>query len=328
MTTTRLISRCLALAASSLGLAASAVADDLDVVTTIKPVHALVAEVMAGAGAPHLLLDGGASPHTYALKPSEVRRLGKANVIVRVSDRLETFLERPLKQVPKSVRIVSMDESTGMTFHKLRAGAGFEAHDHGHDHGHKHGHSHPRSAKQKSTAAGRPSDLDAHLWLDPMNARAFVLHLGSVLATADPDRATLYRTNAEAAATRLTELDRTLAAKLTPLAGRPFLVFHDAYQYAERRYGLTGAGSVTVNPEVPPSAKRLSAIRARLSKDGIVCVFAEPQFPPRAIDSILEGSTVRRAALDPLGAAIPEGPGHYTILMQQLAGALTACLAK
>jgi zinc transport system substrate-binding protein len=116
-------------------------------------------------------------------------------------------------------------------------------------------------------------------------------------------------------------------AELKPVAGRPYIVFHDAYQYLERRYGLANVGAVTINPEVPPSAKRLSQIRTRLATSGIVCVFGEPQFPPRAIETIIESTTVRRGTLDPLGAALGSGPSHYFEVLEGLARDLTACLA-
>jgi zinc transport system substrate-binding protein len=301
-----------------------------DVVVTVKPVHGIVAAVMDGVGAPHLLLDGAASPHTYAMKPSEVRRLNAATVVVRVSARLEVFLTKPLSLVAKRTRIVTLDEVPGLTLHKVRVGGDFEPHrhDHGHakgkgkhDHGHGHGHAHGKSHEDDA------KQTDGHLWLDPQNARIIALHVSDVLAAVSPADAARFKANAKALAERLEALDQALQSELAPVVGKPFLVFHDAYQYFERRYGLAGAGSVTVNPEVPPSARRLSQLRERLSRTGIVCVFAEPQFAPRAVDTIIEGTNVRRATLDPLGSAIGAGPDHYFEMMEGLARDLKGCLA-
>lgn len=301
-------------------------------VVTLKPVHGLVAAVMEGVGTPHLLIDGAASPHTYAMKPSEVRRLNAAAVVVRVSARLEVFLAKPLSLVGKRTQVVTLEDVPGMTLHKTRVGGDFEPHGHHsgpangkvkHSHGHSHGHGHAHGKGHDDDA----TLTDGHLWLDPHNARVIAMHIGEVLAAASPADATRFRTNAKALAARLEALDRTLQSELAPVAGKPFLVFHDAYQYFERHYGLAGAGSVTVNPEVPPSARRLSQLRERLARTGIVCVFAEPQFAPRAIDTIIEGTTVRRATLDPLGAAIGAGPDHYFAMMESLARDLKGCLA-
>ena len=290
-----------------------------EVVVTLKPVHGLVAAIMEGSGTPHLLLDGNASPHAYAMKPSDVRRLNGADIVIRVSERLEVFLSKPLSVLRKRTRVVTLDRVPGLQLYGLRAGGDFEPHSHGGGsktagHGHDHG---PRTGAAAT---------DGHLWLDPRNARVVALHLAEVLAEAAPVEADRYRRNGKALAERLEALDAELAGSLKPLAGRPFLVFHDAYQYLERRYGLAGAGAVTVNPEVPPSAQRLSQLRQRLAKTGIVCVFAEPQFPPRAIDTIIEGTRVRRGTLDPLGAALPAGPGQYFALMEALARDLKGCL--
>ncbi len=308
---------------------------ELKVLVTIKPVHSLVAAVMDGAGQPDLLIDGAASPHAFAMKPSDVRRLHAADMIVRVSSQLEVFLAKPLAVAAKRATVLTLDEVPGLDLHDLRSGSGYEAHDHDHGpadapkrHAHNghgatgHGHSHGKAEK---AAKGR-TNRDPHLWLDPANARIMALAIGDILAEKAPPSASLYRANAARLAERLDALDARLAQDLASVAGRPYLVFHDAYQYFERRYGLAGVGSVTVNPEVPPSAQRLSRIRSRLAKSGVACVFAEPQFPPRAIDTIIEGSSVRRGVLDPLGAGLPAGSEHYFGLMDGIVRDLKACL--
>ncbi len=304
--------------------AGAAMAAEPKVVVTLKPVHALVAAVMEGAGKPELLLDGAASPHTYALKPSDVRRLSEAQVVVRVSAGLEAFLGRTLAGLPKRVAVVTLETVPGLTLHSLRAGAGFEAHAHG-----KGGHGHaakgqPKSGTEKSGA--EKLGTDGHLWLDPVNARLIGLHMAEVLAAVAPEHGVRYRQNAAVLASGLEALSARLAEDMKPLASRPFLVFHDAYQYFERRFGLASAGAVTVSPEVPPSAQRISQIRALLAAKGAVCVFAEPQFPPRTIDTVIEGTNVRRGTLDPLGANLAAGPGQYAALLEEMARDLKGCL--
>ena len=287
------------------------------VLVTVKPIHALVAAVMEGGSAPDLLLDGAASPHAYAMKPSDSRRLGAADVVVRVSDGLETFLGKALAGLPKRALVVTLEKVPGLTLYPLRTGADFDPHEHRPS---KSGHAHGDKGHAKNAT-------DAHLWLDPVNARVIALHMAEVLAGVAPEHADRFRRNAAALAARLDDLDKRLAAELQPMVGRPYLVFHDAYQYFERRYGLTSAGSVTVSPEVPASAQRLSKIRALLAAKGAVCVFAEPQFPPRTIDTIVEGTKVRRATLDPLGAGLEAGPGLYMQILEGLARDLKGCLS-
>jgi zinc transport system substrate-binding protein len=293
-------------------------ASDLNVVATIKPIHSIVAAVMEGVGAPTLLVDGAASPHTFSLKPSDAKALAAAQVVFRVSDGLEPFMGKVVKSLPKSVSVVALEKVPGLTLHRIRTGGTFEAHDDGGGgkHGHSHGHAHGKAG----------TGIDGHLWLDPSNAALIASHVAVVLGKVRPDAAARFKSNADAFVRDLKALNDELAAKLAPLAGRPFIVFHDAYQYFEKKYGLEAAGSVTVSPDLAPSAKRLSALRAKISRLKAVCVFAEPQFEPRQIVTITENTSASRGVLDPLGASIPEGPGHYAALLRTMAGDFSDCL--
>jgi zinc transport system substrate-binding protein len=306
---------CAVLSAAAFALTASAAADDLKVVVTIKPAHAIVAAVMQGVATPELLVDGVASPHTFAMKPSDARRVNAAHVFIRVSESLEPFTARLARSLPGSVRVVTLASVPGLTLHKLRTGGSFEAHAHA-EKSHGHGHSHGKS------------DTDGHIWLDPENAKLIAKHVAEVLGSLRPADAGRMRSNAEQFAAEVSALSREIEARLKPVSGRPYLVFHDAYQYFERRYGLTPVGSVTVSPEVPPSARRLMELRGKIASLQAVCIFAEPQFAPKVIETIAEGTTARKGVLDPLGAALPAGPGHYAALLRALAEDLAGCLAN
>lgn len=289
---------------------------DLQVVTTIRPLHSLTAAVMTGIGTPRLLVDGTASPHTFAMKPSDARALAKANLLLRISPTLEPFTVKLVAALPKSVRVVTLASAKGLTLHKLRTGDTFERHDHGHGHkGHDHDHN-------------DGDGIDGHLWLDPENARVMVSAIADAIAAVAPEHADRLRANAAAVSARLEALSKELAETVRPVAGKSYIVFHDAYQYFEQRYGLTPAGSVTISPDVPASARRISALRKKVTALKAQCIFAEPQFAPKVIDPIIEGTSVRRGVLDPLGAAIPAGPEQYFALMRAMASDLRACLAN
>jgi zinc transport system substrate-binding protein len=305
---------------------------ELKVVATIKPIHALVAGIMTGVGEPKLLIDGAGSPHTFALKPSDARALNQADIIFRVSDGLEPFMIKVLTALPKSVRVVTLEDAPGLTLHKMRTGATFEkhAHDQGHSHQGRHvkkadAHGHHDHAKpgKKSAEAN-----DGHIWLDPANAKAIAQYIASVLATEAPEHSTRFKENAEAVSRSLDQLDAELGQMLKPIAGRPYIVFHDAYQYLEHRYGLTPAGAVTVSPEIAPGAKRLSQLRKKISTLKAVCVFAEPQFEPKLVRTITEGTSARTGTLDYLGASLRPGPDLYFSVMRSLAEDLKTCLSN
>jgi zinc transport system substrate-binding protein len=291
-------------------VAATAAGEAPRVVATIKPVHALVARVMAGAGEPAPLLQGAASAHTYSLRPSEARLLASADLVFWIGPDYEAFLVRPLAALGNG-RAVALIDAEGITTLAPRQGGLWHKDD-------GHGHGHPRED------GGGPRDT--HIWLDPANAIAMTAAIADALAEADPGRASLYAANAAAARAEIEALDRRLAKALAPLANRPYFVFHDAYQYFEARYGLRPAGAIMVTPGHLPGARRLGAIRARIEQAGALCVFAEPQFEPRLVETVAAGTPARTGVLDPLGMTTPAGAAAYAAILEGLAGALTACL--
>ncbi len=293
-------------------------ASDLNVVDTIKPIHSIVTAVMEGVAAPILLIDGAASPHAFSLKPSDAKALAAARVVFRVSDSLEPFMVKVVKSLPRPVLVVALENVPGLTIHKIRSGGTFEADAEGASGKHSHGH---EDAHDKDGAG-----IDSHIWLDPSNAALIASEIADVLGKAQPEAAAHFKANADAFARRLAALTEELSERLAPLAGRPFIVFHDAYQYFEKRFGLEAVGSVTVSPDLAPSAKRLRALRAKIARLKAVCVFAEPQFEPRQVVTITENMTAKRGVLDPLGASIPAGSGHYAALMRKLAVDFAECL--
>jgi zinc transport system substrate-binding protein len=286
------------------------------VVTTVKPLHSLVASVMAGLGEPELLLAGGGSPHAGSLRPSQARALDEAELVFWIGPELEAFLAKPLEALAGNARVIALTELPGLERLEARTGGAWnpaEQDDH-----------------KDSPDGGQPeggANPDPHLWLDPDNARAIAALAAAALSEADPDNAARYALNAAAVAARIEALDRELTARLAPLRDRPFIVFHDAYQYLERHYGLRAAGAIAVSPERAPGARRLLEIRAKIETRGAVCLFSEPQFEPALVETVIGGTAARSGELDPLGAGLSAGPEAYFQLMRGLADSLAACLA-
>ncbi len=290
---------------------------DPNVVASIKPVHALVAGVMQGVGEPVLLLKGGASPHGYNLRPSEVQSLNQAQVVFWIGRELETFLIKPLGNAV-GVRSVELLRAPGVETLPLRESGNWEPHAH-HDDDDEHDHA-------QAEAGHRHSDVDAHIWLDPRNAMAMVRQIGAVLSEVDPDHKADYQRNAAALSERLQQLEQSLQKQLESVRGKPYIVFHDAYQYFERRFALTATGSITLNSERPVGARRIQDIRERIENNQVICVFSEPQFKPTLVETLIKDSSAKSGVLDPLGADLPEGPEAYFQLLNNLAAGLRACL--
>ena len=297
-------------------------AAELPVTVSIKPVHSLVTGVMQGISEPYLLVTGGASPHDYRLRPSDVRAIEQARAVFWIGPDLENFLIKPLENVQGRVRTEALLEAPDIKILPLRAGGAWEAHRHvqtqsdkahdGHDHDHEPDH---------------PASVDAHIWLDPVNAIAMTHQIVKALSAIDTAHQADYERNGAALIKRLNRLDQELAADLVPVKEQPYVVFHDAYQYFEQRYGLRVVGSVVLDPEQRPGAQRVAEIQQRIRDLKVRCVFSEPQFQPALATTLVSGSNARLGILDPLGAELSAGPDAYFQLLESLADALRTCLS-
>lgn len=322
-----LLTSALVLAPTMLLATGTAHAEVPNVVVSIKPIHSLVASIMQGISEPALIVEGAASPHTYSMKPSNALALEKANVVFWVGHGLEAFLEKPLESLSSGAKIVELDDAPGLEKLKFREGGAFEAHDDGDEHEaaaeEAEGHAHEEAGHHHDEG-----EFDMHLWLDPANAKAMAAEIEKTLAAADPANAATYKTNLDALNTRLDALDTKLVETVAPIKDKPFIVFHDAYQYFEHRYHVKVAGSITVSPETLPGAARLKQIHAKIVELGATCVFAEPQFEPKLVNVVLEGTSAKSGTLDPEAATLEAGPDLYFQLMDGIGTSLKTCLSN
>ena len=293
---------------------------DINVVTSIKPVHSLVSAVMKDIGIPSLIVDGAASPHTYSLKPSQAKQLQNADLIFWMGDELEAFLEKPIEAIAKNAISVNLLESHELKKLKFREGGAFD------DHGHDDHDDHDKHAKDDHDDHGHEG-FDPHVWLDPVNAKAMVHEIEEALAKVDPTNAAKYQENAERLMLKMDKLINEVTADLKPVSDKGFIVFHDAYQYFEQRFNVSAIGSITVSPEVLPGAQRIAALQEKIRDLGATCVFSEPQFESKLVATVIENTNTRVGVIDPLGASIPNGPNHYFTLIKNMADALKSCLS-
>jgi zinc transport system substrate-binding protein len=372
------------LAAPGLGLMATflsttAFADVPSVATDITPVHSLVSIVMGDLGTPALIVQPGASPHGYSMRPSEAQALDRADLVVWMGEALTPWLEGPIDTLASGAHKIELMSVEGTVLHDYREGATFAAHDHdhdehdahshddhkghdheehdhshdghddhdghdGHDHdkhddhaekagSHDHDHDHDHDEKAESHDHGHGHDdhdhsgADSHAWLDPVNARLWLGVIAQELAELDPDNAATYAANAAAGQADLETLEATLTAELSTLGDTGFVVFHDAYQYFERRFGLSASGAISMSDASAPSAGRIAELQTAVSEMGAICVFAEPQFNRALVDSVFAGTTTV-GMLDPLGFDLEPGPALYGQILRNMGTEFATCLTR
>ncbi len=270
----------------------------VQVVSSIKPIHLIVSEITADVAQSQTLLGQNTSPHDYALKPSDVRTLSKADLVVWFGQGLEPYLESVLEGKSNSFEIAQLDSVSLREF----------AHDH-HDDGHDHG------------------STDPHFWLGVTQATKFAEALTQKLSELDPQNSAAYQANLSKFKQNLSETEQRIKTQLNGLTDKGYFVFHDAYGYFESHFGLTQLGHFTISPERKPGARTLIGIRTALKEESVSCVFKEPQFTPAVIESVTRGSDVGIGELDPLASTIEEKPGAYFDFLRSMSESFSSCLS-
>lgn len=280
---------------------------DVNVLTSIKPLQLIAAAVQDGVAIPEVLLPPGASPHNYALRPSDVRKVQSVDLVYWIGPDMEGFLPRVLNG--RSLPSVAVQDLPGLKLRRFAEDShshAEEADEHDHDH--------------------RPGSLDAHLWLSPVNARVIAAKMATDLSAADPANAARYQSNLKAFDERLDALDIRLKKRLAAVEGKPYFVFHEAFDYFEDAYGLKHTGVFSVAAEVQPGAQHVAAMRARLQEVGKTCVFSEPPLRPRLAETLVAGLPVKLAELDALGGYTPATAQGYEQVLEKLGNDLAGCL--
>ncbi|MDC1080353.1 zinc ABC transporter substrate-binding protein ZnuA [Candidatus Pelagibacter sp.] len=302
---------------------------ELKVVTSIKPIHSLASYLMGGIGKLDLIVDGYASPHGFSMKPSHAKMLQNADLIFWVGEDLESFLEKPLSSIAKKAEKIELIEIKGLNVLKFRERNIFDEHNHDdhddhddhNDHGKKEEHDdHDDHDDHEGHAHG---EYDPHIWLDTMNAKAMLNEMAEHLIENDPKNEAKYKSNLDKA---LKDIDKLTIEVMTELNNSvSSIVFHDAYQYFEKRFNVNVLGAFTVNTDVMPGAEQLAEIREIIEHDKVACVFSEPQFNPDIINAVAKDMKIKTGVLDPLGATLDSGKDLYFKLIRNMSASFKGC---
>ena len=318
----------------------SALKAEIKVVTSIKPIHSLVSYIMEGVSSPDLIVDGYNSPHGFSLKPSHAKMLQEADIVIYVGEGIEEFLEKPLKSLAQNAVKFELLKQSGMKKLKFRERNIFEGHDDHDDHGHgkkkkddhddHDDHDHDKKAKKEDHDDHGHDDhghghgeFDPHIWLDPMNAKIIVKKVTNQLSKLDNENSSIYKSNSKKALKEIDKLIKEVKSSINKDA--KVVVFHDAYQYFEKRFNVNIIGALTVNTDVLPGAEQLAEIREVIEHEKVTCVLSEPQFNPDIVKTIANDTKINSGVLDPLGANLNKGKNLYFNLIKNISASLKNC---
>jgi zinc transport system substrate-binding protein len=324
------------------------------VVVTIKPIHSLVAAVMQGiegVGLPKLLVDGSQSPHDFQLRPEQMSAIQQADLIFYIDDSYETFLKNAFETLPENTHTIALARDKNISLLPLRNGGVWEKDEHHHHDGHdkKDGNTDEQDDAENNWGThqenrdangfiradihalsdepnGASTAYDMHVWLNPLNAIAMTRTITSELARIYPEHILEFEKNRDLLIQQIEALDKKIMQQFDTIKTAPYIVFHDAYHYADVHYHLSAVGSITFTPEESPTPTRIKTIREKIKQSGATCVFTEPYVSESIMNTITEGFHIRHATLDPEGIALEPSPTLYETLMQQFSDSLTTCL--
>ena len=317
MITSRLmIKTTLGTAICGLWLSGMVSADVPQVTTDIPVTHSLVTRVMAGIGTPDLIVNRGASPHDYSLRPSNAASLEAADLVFWISSELTPWLEGALKTLAADAKVIELMDTKASTVLPFRDGATFETHSHRHKHD-EDGHDEDEHATV---------NIDPHGWLDPDNGKTWLDVIATELSKIDPENTDIYFDNVSQGKTDIDAVISEIDATLATFRGTNFIVYHDAYQYFERRFDVLAAGSISMGDVSDPSPARIAEIRQTVEELDMTCVFSEPQFNPELIATVVDGTKARARVIDPLGTHLTLGADFYLNLLRNIAQTMASCL--
>ena len=306
------------------------------VITTIQPINSLVSAVIGNTGKTISLIPAEISPHEFKLKPSDAKKMQEGNIIFYISKHLESDVVKVFDNLPKNIKIVDLLEETGIEHLSIRDNEAWERHDHhhGHDdhddhdkHGKKHDdHDHDKHAKKHDDHDDHQTKDDVHIWLSPDNAIKIINKANKVLSLYYPQNAKIYDENTKIMIDKINKLKAELTKDLAPIKDKPYVVFHDAYQYFEKAFGLNAVGSVALEGDIASSPKQVSYIKEKIVKLKASCVFQEPQFDSKLVKIVVEGTNAQIGTLDPLGVGIKDEKDFYLQLLRNMAKSLKECL--
>ena len=321
----------LKISAISAALLSAPMMANADVLASVKPLGFIVSSIADGVTGTQVLVPAGASPHDYNLKLSDIQKVKSADLVVWIGEDIDSFLDKPISQIERKKVITIADLADvkpllSKAHHEHFHEDGDHDHKHEHKHDHKHEHKHDHEHHDHDHHEGLTTNW--HVWYSPAISKIVAQKVADKLTAQFPDKKALIAQNLSDFNRTLAEQSEKITAQLANVKDKGFYVFHDAYGYFNDAYGLKQTGYFTINPLVAPGAKTLAHIKEEIDEHKVNCLFAEPQFTPKVIESLAKNTKVNVGQLDPIGDKVTLGKNSYATFLQSTADSYMECLAK
>ncbi|PRM47142.1 zinc ABC transporter substrate-binding protein ZnuA [Haemophilus influenzae] len=327
----------LKISAISAALLSAPMMANADVLTSVKPLGFIVSSIAEGVTGTQVLVPAGASPHDYNLKLSDIQKVKSADLVVWVGEDVDSFLDKPISQIERKKVITIADladvkplliQAHHEHFHEDGDHDHDHKNEHKHDHKHEHDHDHKHDHEHHDHDHHEGLTTNWHVWYSPAISKIVAQKVADKLTAQFPNKKALIAQNLSDFNRTLAEQSEKITAQLANVKDKGFYVFHDAYGYFNDAYGLKQTGYFTINPLVAPGAKTLAHIKEEIDEHKVNCLFAEPQFTPKVIESLAQNTKVNVGQLDPIGDKVTLGKNSYATFLQSTADSYMKCLAK
>ena len=279
----------LMLVVNSLPAGANNTVTQLNIVVTIPPLAGMIAPLLEPQDKIEVLLQQGASPHGFTLRPSHLKSLKNADILMMVGSPVDAWVHKSAGRM--NDKTVNMAKLSAVQTLPIRKGGLWEK-------------KLPKASAHDQNLSGHnhaPMMYDGHLWMSIHNAKLMIESFSKKLTTLRPEKAQSIQQKTKDWLAQISQAENSVKQQLQSNQDTPFMVLHDAFQYFENHFGLNGVGSIRLNPELQPSVKRLLSLRKTMKSENVQCVFKEPQFPDKQILKLADNTPVSIGELDPMG---------------------------
>ena len=272
-----------------------------NVVVSIRPIHSIVSALMEGVSEPRLLLDSNESAHTFHLKPSQLKLLSNADLLITIGDSFESGLSKVIRNIDQNYRL-NLSEIKELQIYDFRDHNEIE-----HDEHDEH-------------------NKDLHLWLDVGNVQIIAEKIKQKLIEINPSNKEKYNTNYLELKSKLNQLEEKIQFQLEPIKSTPFAIYADILQYFEKNFDLNKPVIIAPYHGARLSINRVIKAKNKMKNQKTRCLIYGSENTSKQINVLTEGLDIKAHSVDILGVKLEPGSEQYFDLMKEISNQLASCL--